>query len=73
MFQYPDIDPVLVSLGPLKIHWYGLMYLVGIIGGWWLLRRRVRLGRYAGWTEEQLLDFIVAVALGVVIDRKSVV
>lgn len=67
MINYPDIDPVLVSIGPLKIHWYGLMYLVGIVGGWWLLRARVRSGRYAGWTETQLTDFIVAVALGVII------
>ncbi|HLU61061.1 MAG TPA: prolipoprotein diacylglyceryl transferase [Gammaproteobacteria bacterium] len=67
MFTYPDIDPVLISIGPIRIHWYGLMYLVGIIGGWWLLRRRIRIGRHAAWTEEQLLDFIVAVALGLMI------
>ena len=67
MIEYPNIDPVLLSLGPLKIHWYGLMYLVGIVLGWWLLRARVRSGRHAGWTENQLMDFIVAVALGVII------
>lgn len=30
MLPYPQIDPVAVAIGPLKIHWYGLMYLVGI-------------------------------------------
>ena len=30
MLTYPNIDPVAIALGPLKIHWYGLMYLVGI-------------------------------------------
>ena len=32
MLPYPQIDPVALALGPLKIHWYGLMYLVGIGG-----------------------------------------
>ena len=29
MFVYPHPDPVALALGPLKIHWYGLMYLAG--------------------------------------------
>ena len=32
MLPYPQIDPVAVAIGPLKIHWYGLMYLIGIGG-----------------------------------------
>ena len=32
MLTYPQIDPVALSLGPVQIHWYGLMYLVGIGG-----------------------------------------
>ncbi|HEX6928250.1 MAG TPA: prolipoprotein diacylglyceryl transferase [Gammaproteobacteria bacterium] len=67
MINYPDIDPVIVSIGPVDIHWYGLMYLVGIVAGWWLLKRRVHSGRHAGWSDEQLMDFIVAIALGVMI------
>lgn len=27
------VDPVLLRLGPLSIHWYGLMYVVGIVAG----------------------------------------
>ena len=37
---YPEIDPVAISLGPLQVHWYGLMYLIGILAGWYLLVRR---------------------------------
>ena len=33
MLTYPQIDPVLIHLGPLQIRWYGLMYVVGIIVG----------------------------------------
>ena len=43
-----QIDPVAVALGPLKIHWYGLMYLLGFAVAWWLGRRRVRAGRLPG-------------------------
>ena len=36
MLPYPQIDPVAIAIGPLQIHWYGLMYLIGIggAGGW---------------------------------------
>ncbi len=39
---YPEIDPIAVAVGPLKIHWYGLMYLLGFAGFWWLGRARAR-------------------------------
>lgn len=31
---FPDIDPVLIELGPVALHWYGVAYIVGLIGGW---------------------------------------
>ena len=40
MLTYPAIDPVAISLGPLKVHWYGLTYLAGLAFAWWLARRR---------------------------------
>ena len=34
---YPDIDPIAISIGPIAIHWYGLMYLLGFIAAYlWL-------------------------------------
>ena len=36
MLVHPNIDPVALKLGPLKVHWYGLMYLLGFWGAWWL-------------------------------------
>ncbi|WP_229764931.1 prolipoprotein diacylglyceryl transferase family protein, partial [Vibrio cholerae] len=34
--QFPNIDPVLFSIGPLAVRWYGLMYLVGFLFAMWL-------------------------------------
>ena len=42
MFEYPNFDPVALQLGPIPIRWYGITYLVGIVVGWWLVRRRAR-------------------------------
>lgn len=66
MITYPDINPVALSIGPLKVHWYGLMYLVGFVGAW-------ALGRYRAskpdWPLSPLLvdDLIFYGALGVIL------
>ena len=41
MLQFPTIDPVAIRLGPLAIHWYGLMYLVAFGSAWLLGRWRI--------------------------------
>lgn len=35
------LDPVLVELGPIKIRWYSLAYLAGILIGWWYLLKLI--------------------------------
>ena len=66
MLPYPEIDPVAVALGPLKIHWYGLAYLTGIAAGWWLAVRRSALP-WSPVQREQVDDLAFYVALGVVL------
>lgn len=44
MIDYPKLSPDIVSLGPLKIRWYGFMYVVAYALGFFLLKRRARLG-----------------------------
>jgi len=66
MLTYPDISPVAVRIGPLAVHWYGLMYLVGIVGGWYLLLRRTR-REDIHFTGNQLGDVIFYAAVGVVL------
>lgn len=66
MLVYPQIDPVAIAIGPLKIHWYGLMYLIGIGAAWWLASRR--LPRFAPtWSRDTLSDLVFWCACGVVL------
>ncbi len=66
MLAYPQIDPVAIALGPLKIHWYGLMYLIGIGAAWLILSRRLH--RFdPTWTKEKLSDLVFWVAMGVIV------
>lgn len=66
MLSFPSIDPVAFSLGPVKIHWYGLMYLVAFAGAWGLAYWRMK--KYAlPWTNEQISDLIFYAALGVIL------
>jgi phosphatidylglycerol:prolipoprotein diacylglycerol transferase len=65
MLTYPEINPIALSLGPVKIHWYGLMYVVGFIAGWWLARRRAaRPG--STWKPIDVDDLIFFAAIGVI-------
>lgn len=66
MLPYPSIDPVAISIGPLKIHWYGLMYIIGIGGTWWLARRRTKEPGFP-WNANQVEDLIFYTALGLVV------
>lgn len=66
MLVHPDFDPIALSLGPLQIRWYGLMYLLGFITGWALGRYRAKQAN-SGWTATQVDDLVFYSALGVII------
>ncbi|MGQ0429677.1 MAG: prolipoprotein diacylglyceryl transferase, partial [Gammaproteobacteria bacterium] len=66
MLTYPDIDPVAFSVGPVKVHWYGLMYVLGFVGGWWLARRRAA-APGSTWKPVDVDDLIFFAALGVIL------
>ncbi len=66
MIQYPNIDPIALDLGVVKVHWYGVMYLVGFTLVWYLGNYRCRLSK-GEWTKEQLSDIIFFGAVGVLL------
>jgi phosphatidylglycerol:prolipoprotein diacylglycerol transferase len=66
MLQYPNIDPVAINLGPIEVHWYGLMYLFGIFSGWLLLMYRAKVKPYAPIKSEQVGDLTFYISMGVI-------
>ncbi|ABM62803.1 prolipoprotein diacylglyceryl transferase [Halorhodospira halophila] len=69
MLVYPDIDPVALQLGPVAIHWYGLMYVVGFLAAWGLGRWRARRSD-SPVTGQQVDDLVFFGALGVIVGAK---
>ncbi|HEX2668009.1 MAG TPA: prolipoprotein diacylglyceryl transferase [Gammaproteobacteria bacterium] len=76
---YPHIDPIALSLGTWHlfgrifqpaIHWYGITYLVGFLGGYWCMYLRSKRPA-SGWTSLQLQDLLFYVALGVVLGGRA--
>lgn len=45
MHYFVDLDPVAFSIGPVSVHWYGIMYLIAFASFWFLGERRRRIGR----------------------------
>lgn len=66
MLTYPAIDPIIFSVGPVAIRWYGLTYVIAFACGWWLARRRAALPG-STWTAQEVDDLIFYNALGVII------
>ncbi|GHA96246.1 prolipoprotein diacylglyceryl transferase [Modicisalibacter luteus] len=64
MLQYPSIDPVAIAVGPVQVHWYGLMYVIGLIAAWWLGRRRAS---RIGLSHDDIGDLIFYGALGIIV------
>ncbi|MER9422959.1 prolipoprotein diacylglyceryl transferase [Mesorhizobium sp. M0317] len=74
--SFPNIDPILVQIGPLAVHWYGIGYIVGILFAWWYAKRLVTNTRL--WPDGvlpmkpiDLDDFIVWAAVGVVLGGRT--
>jgi phosphatidylglycerol:prolipoprotein diacylglycerol transferase len=71
LIPYPEINPVLISIGPLPIRWYALAYIAGLLFGWAYVRHLV--GKAAFWgglprpSKASIDDLLVYVAFGVIL------
>jgi len=70
--SHPQIDPVLISIGPLQIHWYGIAYAVGILFGWWYAKKLVSTQTLWGSsgspiTEIDIDDFLIWAVIGIIL------
>ncbi|MEK6822601.1 MAG: prolipoprotein diacylglyceryl transferase [Nanoarchaeota archaeon] len=61
-----NLNPIALQLGPLSIHWYGVMYVLGFLFTWYYLRQRVREGKLS-LTEQDVENALVWLVLGVVV------
>ena len=72
MLTYPHINPIAISIGPvfgigpLRVHWYGIMYLIGFVAAWLLARYRARRPG-STWTALDIDDLIFYCAMGVIL------
>ena len=66
-YFYVAIDPVALSVGPLSVHWYGIMYLLAFLffwlGGKYLAEKR----SWFGWKPEEVGDFLFYGMVGVIL------
>ena len=66
MLTYPSIDPVALSLGPIQIHWYGIMYLLAFTFAWFLALRNSQ-SPWSSVKNPQVDDLLVYGAFGVLL------
>jgi phosphatidylglycerol:prolipoprotein diacylglycerol transferase len=67
---HPQFDPVVLAIGPVAVHWYGLMYLVAFAAFYFVGRYQLRtraVPQASGLTLKDLEDLLFLGALGVVI------
>ncbi len=66
-YRLVNFDPIAISLGPLDVHWYGVMYLLAFLTFWvlggWIAKNR----NWWGWTAEEVGDFLFYGMLGIIL------
>ena len=68
--SHRDLDRAGFGIGPLRVHWYGIMYLIGFVAAWWLARYRARRPG-STWTPLDIDDLIFYCAMGVILGGRS--
>jgi len=63
---FPQIDPIIFSIGPIAVRWYGMMYLLGFVGGYFMMGYVARL-RKMPIDQDTISDLLFYAVLGVVI------
>ena len=64
--QFPAIDPVFLHIGPLQFRWYGLMYVLGFIATYFILKSESRRKQLPLFNDD-ISDLVFYCAMGVVL------
>jgi phosphatidylglycerol:prolipoprotein diacylglycerol transferase len=67
MLNFPNIDPIIISLGPLAVSWYSLSYVVGIMLGWFYILKLISFDINNDINKNHIDDFITWLIIGVII------
>ena len=68
--QFPHIDPVFLSIGPLQFRWYGLMYVLSFIATYFIIRAEVT-RKKLHLTKDDVADLVFFGAMGVVLGGRT--
>lgn len=66
MIHFPDINPIILSIGPLAISWYSLAYICGILFGWFYATKLVLI-HPIGINKKHIEDFIGWIIIAIII------
>ena len=66
MLPYPKVNPNIIEIGPIKLRWYGLMYVLGFVSCYFLIGKQRR-ARKLGLVGAQLQDLIFYLAVGLIV------
>lgn len=69
MITYPHIDPVIFSIGPIHVRWYGAMYVFGFIAAYFLIQKQKR-AKEIGLVGTTAQDYIFYVAIGLIVGAR---
>ncbi len=69
MVYIHNLDPVLLNLGPFEIRYYGLVYVLGLVLAFFIFRKLAR-DRKIPMSEDDMLDYLLYCALGVLIGSR---
>lgn len=66
---YQNIDPVLLRIGPMEIRYYGLMYAIGFLAGYFILRH-LSSKRKIDLSDDDLMDFLIYMMIGLIVGAR---
>ena len=69
LMKYPQIDPVLIHLGPLEVRWYGLMYIIGFVVAYFVMVRVSRRRSY-DMKKAEIEDLLSYCVIGLILGAR---
>lgn len=66
----PVIDPVFLRIGPLEFRWYGLMYIIGFLAAYFIIKSQAK-RRNISLTADTISDIVFFIAMGVVLGGRT--